>query len=82
MRPPHNLPSDISHNTLHIHSAPTRFQVAELGERPPLQMLQVKGVGLPACQVPHGVFVDHADAAELHQSAEHERDLTERQAAH
>lgn len=64
---------------LHLQPSLTRFQVAELGQRPHLQVFQVKGVGLPACLVPRGVFVHHAHAAELDQSSEHERDLTERQ---
>lgn len=56
----------------------TWFQVAELGERPHLQMLQVKGVRLPVRQISNHVFIHRADAAELHQRPKQQRDLRER----
>lgn len=55
----------------------TRFQVAELGQRPHLQMLQVKRVSLPAGQIPHNMFIDHAHTSELHQCTKQQRDLRE-----
>lgn len=56
----------------------TRFQVAELGERPHLQMLQVKSVSLPASHIPHNMFIDHAHTSELHQCTKQQRDLRKR----
>lgn len=44
-------------------------------------MLQVKGVGLPAGQIPNNMFVDHAHTAELRQSTEQQWDLREREIA-
>lgn len=55
----------------------TRFQVAELGERPHLQMLQVKSVRFPAGQIPHDMFIDHAHTSELHQCTKQQWDLKE-----
>lgn len=55
----------------------TWFQVAELGERPHLQMLQVKGVSLPVCQISNHMFIHHTDAAKLHQRTKQQRDLRE-----
>lgn len=55
---------------------PTRFQVAELGQRPHLQMCQVEGVGLPAGQIPDHMFVHHANTSQLHQCTEQQGDLS------
>lgn len=48
----------------------TWLQVAELSERPHLQVIQLEGVGLSASQRPHHLLIDHAHAAELHQRPE------------
>lgn len=55
----------------------TRFQVAELGERPHLQMLQVESVSLPAGQIPHNMLINHAHTSELHQCTKQQWDLKE-----
>lgn len=55
----------------------TRLQVAELCQRPHVQVLKVKGVGLSAGEVAHGLLVDHAHAAQLHQRTEQQRNLSE-----
>lgn len=41
----------------------TRFQVAKLGQRPHLQMFQLKCVSLPSGHISHNMFVDHAHAS-------------------
>ena len=56
----------------------TWLQVAELGQRPHLQMLQIKSVRLPAGQIPHYVFIDHTHTSKLHQSPKQQGDLRER----
>lgn len=53
----------------------TRFQVTELGQGPHLQILQLKGIGLPSGQIPQRLLVDHAHAAQLHQCTEQQGNL-------
>lgn len=72
--------SDISFKCPVCEAGLTRLQVAELGQRPHLQMIQVEGVGLPAGQIPHDVLIDHTHTAELHQGTEQQGDLTEARA--
>lgn len=58
-------------------TGPTWFQVAELGQRPHLQMLQVKRIGLPAGQIPHNMFIDHTHTSKLHQCTKQQGNLKE-----
>lgn len=53
----------------------TRLQVAELGQRPHLQVLQVERIRLPAGQIPHNMFVDHTHTPEPHESTKQQRHL-------
>lgn len=62
----------------HLQTEPTRFQVAELGQRSHIQMLQIEGVSLPASQIPHNVLVYHTHTSQLHQRTEQQGDLTQR----
>lgn len=62
-----------------VGASPTRLQVAELGQGPHLQVLQVVRLSLPAAQVPDQLLVDHAHTAQLYQGPEQQRDLGERE---
>ena len=53
----------------------TWLQVAELCQRAHLEVLQVKGLGLSACKVPHQMPVDHTDAAQTDQGPQQQRHL-------
>lgn len=57
----------------------TRLQVTELCQRSHLQMLQVKSVSLPAGQIPHNMFIDHAHTSKPHQGTKQQRHLEEAQ---
>lgn len=53
----------------------TWLQVAELGQRAHLQVLEGKGLCFPARQVPRQLLVDHTHTTQLHQGPEQQRDL-------
>lgn len=49
---------------------PTWFQVAELGQRAHLQVLESKGFCFSARKVSHQLFIDHTHTAQLHEGPE------------